>query len=124
MGYLATSPSCGFNMHMHMHMHTHICMHMHQDFRTSHATSTMHDPVHSLLITPPLSPFLLRSRVEWVADDGMCGSVGCTLPRTHHGSCRPEILSGKRERRPEAPPAGVTLETPDPSLANTKSRAE
>ena len=41
MGYLASSPSCGFNMHMHMHMHMcmhmcmhmHICMHMHQEFR-------------------------------------------------------------------------------------------
>ena len=31
----------------------------------------------------------------------MCGSAGCTLPRTHHGSCcRPEILLGKRERKP------------------------
>ena len=40
------------------------------------------------------------SRVEWVADDGMCRSAGCTLPRGHRGSCRPEILSGKRERKP------------------------
>ena len=30
----------------------------------------------------------------------MCRSAGCTLPRGHHGSCRPEILSGKRERKP------------------------
>ena len=28
MGYLASSPSCGFNMHMHMHMRMHMCMHM------------------------------------------------------------------------------------------------
>ena len=39
------------------------------------------------------------SRVEWVADDGTC-PAGCALPRCQDASCRVEILSGKRERKP------------------------
>ena len=42
----------------------------------------------------------MAGRVEWVLDDGICGSLGgsCTLPRGHKGGCAPALLEGKRKR--------------------------